>query len=76
MHDSNFNATPIYHMVGKMMQGTIQMPANVTMREMKEYSLADSEEGTMKDAAKASIDALRYPSCNKLFRNSTSLRNS
>ena len=55
----NFDSAAVYHMAGKMMQGIVQMPANVAMKEMEESSLADGEEGTMKDAAEAAADALR-----------------
>jgi len=45
-------------MAGKLMQGIVQMLANVAMREMKDSSLVEGEEGTRKDVAKATIDAL------------------
>jgi len=59
LQSSNYDVTVIYHMVGKMIQGTVSMPTNVAMKEMKESSLVDGEEGTKKDATKVVVDALR-----------------
>jgi len=59
LQSDNFDAAAIYHMTGKIMQGKVQMLANVAMREMEESSLAEGDECTKKDAAKETANALR-----------------
>ena len=46
-------------MAGKMFQGTMQIPANATMRETEELSMVDDEEGIKHEATRGSVDALR-----------------
>ena len=55
----DFDASAVYHMAGKMMQGTVQMPANVAMKEVEDSPVDDGEEGIRRDAAKEAADALQ-----------------
>ena len=55
----NFDASPVYHMAGKMMQGTVQMLAHVAMKEVEESPVVEGEEDIRRNAAKVAADALR-----------------
>ena len=55
----NFDAALVYHMAGKMFQGTMQIPANAAMKETEELSMVDVEEGIKHEAIRGVVDALR-----------------
>jgi len=45
LQSDNFDTIIVYHTEVKIIQGTVQLPTNVAMREMKESFLVDGEEG-------------------------------
>lgn len=47
-------------MATKMMQGTIKLPANVAMKEIKEVFVVEGEKGCRKEGAKATTNALQF----------------
>ena len=59
LQSAEFDASAVYHMAGKMMQGTVEMPANVAMKEIEDSSMVGGEEGMREEAVKAATDALR-----------------
>ena len=41
----DFDVAAVYHMVGKMMQGKVNLPANVAIKEMEESLVVNDEQG-------------------------------
>ena len=59
LQSHDFDAAAVYNMAGKLMRGTVQMPANAAMKEMVESPVVEGDEGIRRDAPKAVVDALR-----------------
>ncbi len=59
LQSGDFDASAVYHMAGKMMQGTVPVPANVAMKEMGKSPMVEDEEGIRREVVKEATDALR-----------------
>ena len=55
----DFDAALVYHMAGKIFQGTMPILANATMRKTEELSVVDDEENIKHEATRGAVDALR-----------------
>ena len=58
VQSSNFDAATVYYMAGKIMQGKVQLPANVAMKNTEESIVTEDIEGKKKQAASEAVDAL------------------
>ena len=56
---ADFDATLVYHMAGKMFQGTMQIAANAAMRDTEWLFMVDDEEYVKHEATRGAVDALR-----------------
>ena len=56
---ADFDAATVYHMAGKMMQGKVQLPAHVAMKETNDHVEGENTEDIKKQAAIEVAEALR-----------------